>query len=117
MLRPDPASDQPIAAVLSGGEAEFTGPMFYRQERVGWNGKPFMMFKFRSMPVHVEKNGVQWGGARNKAATPFGAFLRKTSLDELPQFINVLKGDMSIVGPRPSVPCSSRNSRTKFPTT
>lgn len=78
------------------------GPIFYRQERVSWNGKPFMMLKFRSMPVDVEKNGVQWGGAGSaKKATPFGGFIRRTSLDELPQFINVLKGDMSIVGPRP----------------
>ncbi len=78
------------------------GPIFYRQERVSWNGKPFMMLKFRSMPVDIEKNGVQWGGAGSaKKATPFGTFIRRTSLDELPQFINVLKGDMSIVGPRP----------------
>ncbi|MFA7317983.1 MAG: undecaprenyl-phosphate glucose phosphotransferase [Sulfuricella sp.] len=92
----------PLLVVLSVGvKLSSPGPIFYRQERVGWNGKSFMMLKFRSMPVDVEKNGVQWGGARNKEATPFGAFLRRTSLDELPQFINVLKGDMSIVGPRP----------------
>lgn len=77
------------------------GPVFYRQERVGLNGKVFDMLKFRSMPVDVEKDGVQWGGAANKTNTWFGAFIRKTSLDELPQFINVLRGDMSIVGPRP----------------
>jgi putative colanic acid biosynthesis UDP-glucose lipid carrier transferase len=81
------------------------GPVFYRQERVGWNGENFMMLKFRSMPVDVEKDGVQWGGAGStKQTTPFGALLRRTSLDELPQFINVLKGDMSIVGPRPERP-------------
>lgn len=77
------------------------GPVFYRQERVGLNGKVFDMLKFRSMPVDVEKDGVHWGGAASKTNTWFGAFIRKTSLDELPQFINVLKGDMSIVGPRP----------------
>ena len=77
------------------------GPVFYRQERVGLNGQPFMMLKFRSMPMGVEKNGIQWGGAQKKEVTRFGKLLRKTSLDELPQFINVIKGDMSIVGPRP----------------
>lgn len=88
--------------VAIGVRLSSPGPIFYRQERVSWNGRPFMMLKFRSMPVNVETNGVQWGGAGSaKKATPFGAFIRRTSLDELPQFINVLKGDMSIVGPRP----------------
>ena len=92
----------PILLVVAlGVRLSSKGPIFYRQERVGLNGRPFMMLKFRSMPVDSEKNGVQWGGARDKQVTRFGAFIRKTSLDELPQFINVLKGDMSIVGPRP----------------
>lgn len=92
----------PLMVMLAMGvKLSSTGPIFYRQERVGWNGKPFMMLKFRSMPIDAEKDGVQWGGARNKEVTPFGALLRKTSLDELPQFINVWKGEMSIVGPRP----------------
>ena len=91
-----------LISVAIGVRLSSPGPIFYRQERVSWNGKPFMMLKFRSMPVDVEKNGVQWGGAGSaKKTTPFGAFIRRTSLDELPQFINVLKGDMSIVGPRP----------------
>lgn len=80
------------------------GPIFYRQERVGLNNRNFMMLKFRSMPVDTEKNGVKWGGSASKATNKFGQLIRKTSLDELPQFINVLKGDMSIVGPRPERP-------------
>jgi putative colanic acid biosynthesis UDP-glucose lipid carrier transferase len=77
------------------------GPVFYRQERVGLNNRSFMMLKFRSMPVDTEKAGVQWGGSAAKVTNRFGQFIRKTSLDELPQFLNVLRGDMSIVGPRP----------------
>ncbi|TVU70786.1 undecaprenyl-phosphate glucose phosphotransferase [Cobetia sp. QF-1] len=77
------------------------GPVFYTQERVGLNGRPFKMLKFRSMPVNSEVGGVQWGNAKSKDTTCIGRFLRKSSLDELPQFLNVLRGDMSIVGPRP----------------
>jgi undecaprenyl-phosphate glucose phosphotransferase len=77
------------------------GPALYRQERMGWNGKLFTMYKFRSMPVDAESEGIRWGGAREKQTTRLGALLRRTSLDEFPQFYNVLKGDMSIVGPRP----------------
>ena len=92
----------PILLVLAiGVKLSSPGPVFYRQERIGWNNRPFMMLKFRSMPVDTEAGGVRWGSAQTKAISPFGRFIRKTSLDELPQFINVLKGDMSIVGPRP----------------
>ncbi len=92
----------PLMLILAlGVKLSSPGPVFYRQERVGWNGTPFMMLKFRSMPVDVENGGVQWGGSQAKTNTRFGAFIRKTSLDELPQFLNVLRGDMSIVGPRP----------------
>ncbi|MCX2524837.1 undecaprenyl-phosphate glucose phosphotransferase [Larsenimonas rhizosphaerae] len=77
------------------------GPVFYRQQRMSWNGKAFDMLKFRSMVTTAEQDGVTWGQARHKQMTPIGRWLRRTSLDELPQFINVLKGDMSIVGPRP----------------
>jgi len=78
------------------------GPVFYRQKRVGWNGKEFEMLKFRSMPIDAESaSGPVWAKQNESRATSIGTFLRKTSLDELPQFINVLTGDMSIVGPRP----------------
>lgn len=81
------------------------GPIFYRQTRISWNGKEFPMLKFRSMPVNAEsQTGAVWAKMSDNRATPIGTFLRKTSLDELPQFINVLKGDMSIVGPRPERP-------------
>jgi putative colanic acid biosynthesis UDP-glucose lipid carrier transferase len=78
------------------------GPVFYTQKRVSWNGKEFNMLKFRSMPQNAEtETGPVWATAGEQRATKIGAFLRKTSLDELPQFMNVLCGDMSIVGPRP----------------
>jgi len=81
------------------------GPVFYRQERMSWNNKTFQMLKFRSMPVDAETGtGAVWAKAGENRATRVGAFLRKTSLDELPQFLNVLFGDMSIVGPRPERP-------------
>jgi len=92
----------PLMIILATGvKLTSPGPIFYRQVRVGWNGENFQMLKFRSMPIDVEKDGVKWGSASNKTNTWFGQFIRSTSLDELPQFINVLKGDMSIVGPRP----------------
>ncbi len=90
-----------MMALAIGVKLSSPGPIFYRQERVSWNGRSFNMLKFRSMAVDSEKDGVIWGGATTMPVTKFGTFIRKTSLDELPQFINVLLGDMSIVGPRP----------------
>lgn len=78
------------------------GPVFYRQKRISWNGREFNMLKFRTMPTDAEaSSGPVWAKPGEVRATKVGAFLRKTSLDELPQFLNVLCGDMSIVGPRP----------------
>lgn len=77
------------------------GPVFYKQERVGLDGKKFMMLKFRSMKTDAEAAGPQMARPGDNRYSPIGPLLRKFSLDELPQFINVLKGDMSIVGPRP----------------
>jgi exopolysaccharide biosynthesis polyprenyl glycosylphosphotransferase len=77
------------------------GPIFFKQERIGHYGKPFMIYKFRSMYVDAEKNGPQLSSATDQRITPVGKFMRKTRLDEVPQFYNVIKGEMSIVGPRP----------------
>ncbi|MGZ5055939.1 MAG: undecaprenyl-phosphate glucose phosphotransferase [Methylobacter sp.] len=96
----------PILLVIATGvKLSSPGPVFYRQVRVGWNNRSFTMLKFRSMPVDAEaKTGAVWAKPGEQRATKFGGFLRKTSLDELPQLINVLKGDMSLVGPRPERP-------------
>jgi Undecaprenyl-phosphate glucose phosphotransferase len=81
------------------------GPIFFIQERIGLNGKPFNMYKFRSMRAGPSsESDTQWTTSEDNRKTRFGTLLRKTSLDELPQFINVLKGDMSVVGPRPERP-------------
>ncbi len=81
------------------------GPVFFVQERVGLNGKTFKMYKFRTMHVnHKANSDIQWTTVDDPRRTALGALLRKTSLDELPQFINVLKGNMSVVGPRPERP-------------
>ena len=80
------------------------GPVFYRQVRVGRNGKEFRIFKFRTMVVDADKKGLQITVGRDSRVTRVGAFLRKTKLDELAQLLNVLCGQMSFVGPRPEVP-------------
>ncbi len=77
------------------------GPVFFKQERLGMDGRVIHVYKFRSMKVHAEHGTVTQATKGDSRITPIGAFLRRTSLDELPQFINVLKGEMSVVGPRP----------------
>jgi exopolysaccharide biosynthesis polyprenyl glycosylphosphotransferase len=87
-----------IALAIKG---DSRGPVFYRQERLGYEGCSFQLIKFRTMIENAEAHGPQWTTAKDNRITRLGSFLRKFRLDELPQLINVLKGEMSIVGPRP----------------
>jgi Undecaprenyl-phosphate glucose phosphotransferase len=92
------------------------GPVFFRQERCGLNGQSFEMLKFRSMRVDAEQQtGAVWASKDDPRRTRLGTFLRKTSLDELPQLINVLRGDMSLVGPRPERPVFIQKFRRTIP--
>lgn len=94
----------PLFIVLSVWiKIDSIGPVFYKQIRVGQNGKDFGLFKFRSMVVDADKKGLITVGGRDPRITRSGYFIRKYKLDELPQLINVLVGDMSLVGPRPEV--------------
>lgn len=83
---------------------ESPGPIIFKQIRVGKNGKEFLAMKFRSMKNDAEKNGAQWATKNDSRVTRFGRFMRKTRLDEIPQLINILAGEMSVVGPRPERP-------------
>ncbi len=95
---------------------ESDGPVIYKQERVGLGGKGFMCLKFRSMRTDAEKNGVAvWASKNDPRVTRVGAFIRKTRIDELPQLISVLKGEMSMVGPRPERPTFVAQLKEKIP--
>ncbi len=97
-------------------KATSTGPVLYRQERMGLDGKIFSMLKFRTMETQAEKEtGPVWAAKGDSRKTIIGSFLRRTSMDELPQFFNVLKGDMSIVGPRPEREFFIKQFRNKIP--
>lgn len=91
------------------------GPMFYKQERIGKSGKPFEIVKLRSMVVDAEKNGAVFAQKHDTRVTSFGKFLRKTRLDEFPQFINVLKGEMAVIGPRPEREIFEKEIAEKIP--
>ena len=93
-----------LPLVLVGNLIGNKGKLLYVQTRVGKNGKPFKIYKFRTMVKNAEKDGVKWADKNDSRITTFGRFLRRSRLDEIPQFINVLKGDMSIIGPRPERP-------------
>jgi lipopolysaccharide/colanic/teichoic acid biosynthesis glycosyltransferase len=88
-----------LFAVLIVLETE--GPAFYVQERVGLRGRPFRVIKLRSMVADAEKDGARWADKNDSRVTKVGAFIRKTRIDELPQLVNVLKGEMTLIGPRP----------------
>jgi exopolysaccharide biosynthesis polyprenyl glycosylphosphotransferase len=90
------------------------GPILFRQTRVGKNNREFVMYKFRSMRVN-DSEETGWSTEKDPRKTRFGAFIRKFALDELPQFFNVLKGDMSLVGPRPEVPFYVEKFRKEVP--
>jgi exopolysaccharide biosynthesis polyprenyl glycosylphosphotransferase len=92
------------------------GPIFYKQERMGLDGKAFSVYKFRSMPVDAEdSSGPIWARDDDPRATRVGKFLRRHDIDELPQFLNVLRGDMSIVGPRPERPFFVEQFKHRIP--
>lgn len=101
-----------VAAV--GVKLSSPGPIIFKQERVGREKKTFYMYKFRSMRVNSEEN-TGWSRNRDSRKTRFGSFIRKYSIDELPQLFNVLKGDMSLVGPRPEIPHYVEQFRREIP--
>ncbi|MGH8591691.1 MAG: TIGR03013 family XrtA/PEP-CTERM system glycosyltransferase, partial [Gammaproteobacteria bacterium] len=109
----------PAMVAIAGAiliESRGKGPVFYRQERAGKNGRPFKLLKFRSMEVDAEGDGVaRWAQIEDERVTRVGAFMRKTRLDELPQLWNVLKGEMSLVGPRPERPEMVRELAQSIP--
>jgi sugar transferase (PEP-CTERM system associated) len=100
------AATLPIIALIAATiRLEGSGPIFYAQERVGLNGRRFRLMKFRSMSVNAETDGVPvWAAANDQRITRIGALIRKTRIDEIPQVFNVLRGDMSFIGPRPERP-------------
>lgn len=101
--------------VMIGNLFANRGPLFYSQIRVGKNGMPFRIYKLRSMIVDAEKYGAQFAEKKDVRVTKFGSFLRKTRFDEIPQFINVIKGDMSVIGPRPERPVFVEELSKKIP--
>ena len=104
----------PLIALLT--KLDSPGPVFYRQERLGQGGKAFWLIKFRTMRRDAEgQTGPVWAGKRDPRVTPVGRILRRTRLDEVPQLINVLRGEMSIVGPRPERPAFVRELQEKVP--
>ena len=106
-----------LAVFIMNRFGDNKGPLFYKQERIGWHGKPFKIYKFRSMVVNADKileddpelydkyvaNNYKLEPEEDPRITRLGEWLRKTSIDEIPQFINILRGEMSIIGPRPVI--------------
>ena len=94
-----------LPVVLIGNCCGNRGPLFYRQERVGKNGKVFKIIKLRTMIINAEVNGAKWAEVNDVRITTFGKFLRRSRIDEIPQFLNIIKGEMSVIGPRPERQC------------
>ena len=101
--------------ILIGNLIGNRGPLFYTQMRVGRNGEHFRIYKLRSMITNAEKLGAQFAGKNDSRVTKFGKFLRRSRFDEIPQFINVIKGDMSVIGPRPERPVFVNELSEKIP--
>lgn len=101
--------------IIVGNLIANKGSLFYRQERIGKNGEKFRIIKFRTMVENAENNGAQWAEANDSRVTLFGRFLRNSRLDELPQFVNVLMGDMALIGPRPERPVFVKELSQKIP--
>lgn len=105
----------PMAAIALLIRLDSPGPALFRQERLGEGGKPFIILKFRSMRMNAEENGPQWADKNDSRCTRIGRMLRQTRLDELPQLWNILRGEMSIVGPRPERACFYEVFETYIP--
>jgi len=104
-----------LPTIIIGNLIANKGPLLYTQERVGRNGKPFKIYKLRSMVTDAEKDGAKFASKNDSRVTKFGRFLRKSRFDEIPQFINVILGDMSVIGPRPERPVFVKELSKEIP--
>ena len=95
----------PMLLLMPVIRADSPGPAIFRQERLGKGGKPFVSYKYRTMQMDAERDGPQWARAHDVRCTKLGRLLRRGHIDELPQLVNVLRGEMSLVGPRPERAC------------
>ena len=95
----------PMLLLMPVIRADSPGPAIFRQERLGKGGKPFVFYKYRTMQMDAERDGPQWARAHDVRCTKLGRLLRRGHIDELPQLVNVLRGEMSLVGPRPERAC------------
>lgn len=95
----------PMLLLMPVIRADSPGPAIFRQERLGKDGKPFVIYKYRTMQMDAERDGPQWARAHDVRCTKLGRLLRRGHIDELPQLVNVLRGEMNLVGPRPERAC------------
>lgn len=95
----------PMLLLMPVIRADSPGPAIFRQERLGKDGKPFVIYKYRTMQMDAERDGPQWARVHDVRCTKLGRLLRRGHIDELPQLVNVLRGEMSLVGPRPERAC------------